>query len=120
VADPLAETMPRGPGFLLRVLQKHVIGEPEAEVIREIACVLDLIDDLQAELDRAGAVVDGKPNPCVVELRQQRLVLVRLLALLPPAEPTVSAGPPSPRSVRASHAAKSRWAEHNRIRRGAS
>jgi hypothetical protein len=78
-----------------------------------------VIDDLQTELDRTGAVVDGKPNPCAVELRQQRLVLARLLSLLPPAEPTVSAGPPSPRSLRASHAAQARWAEHNRIRRGA-
>ena len=39
----------------------------------------DLVADLQAVVDRDGVVVDGRPHPAVVEVRQQRLVLGRLL-----------------------------------------
>jgi hypothetical protein len=108
----------RGAGFFTRVIQGYLINEVEGEIVREIAHVLTLIDQLQAELDRAGPVIGGKLYPVVVELRQQRMLLAKLVALLPPAAEGTGPIPPpeSPRTRQARRAADARWAEHRRIR----
>ena len=49
-------------------------------------------------MDGEGAVVDGKPHPAVVELRQQRLVYARLVAAL--GLPTGIKEDPKPRQRR--------------------
>jgi len=47
---------------------------------------VDLLDALQADIDTVGTTVEGpqgvKTNPSVVEARQQRVVLARLVAAL--------------------------------------
>ena len=109
----LGPVAPRGPGFYLRTLQGHLIGEPEAEILVEISRVLDLIDALQAVLDESSLVVNGKPNPVLIELRQQQLVLAKLISLVPPAVESAGAvPPPSPKTLRARRAAEARWANH--------
>jgi len=44
--------------------------------------VVDLCDQLQAVLDSDGPLLDGKAHPAAVELRQQRIVLARLIVAL--------------------------------------
>src|SRR5712691_8180464 len=102
MTDPAGEELvSRGGVFFTRCLMDRVIDEPTGQILAEVAALLELLDDLQAELKRAGAVIDGRPNPVAIELRQQRLTLARLVALLPPAEPGAAAPPPSARTLRA-------------------
>jgi hypothetical protein len=79
--------LPSGLGVAGRRLYRAVVAEfeleeHEAALLLEASRTRDLIAELQGEVERAGAIVDGKPHPVLVELRQQRLVLARLLAAL--------------------------------------
>jgi hypothetical protein len=64
------------------VLDRFELEEHEAALLLEAARTRDLIAQLQGVVDAAGVVAEGKPHPVLVELRQQRLVLARLLAAL--------------------------------------
>ena len=86
----MTETTPRPPksmGPAGRRLWDSVLGrfeleEHELTLLRQAASTADLCDGLQAALDRDGPVLDGRPNPVAVELRQQRLVLAKLIAAM--------------------------------------
>jgi len=68
---------------LRSALQARYELEPhELVILDSAAATADLIADLQGVVDRDGVVVDGRPNPALVEVRQQRIVLGRLLAAL--------------------------------------
>ena len=58
----------------------------EQRLLLEAARCVDLLDALQADIDTVGTTVEGpqgvKTNPSVVEARQQRVVLARLVAAL--------------------------------------
>lgn len=54
----------------------------ESVLLESAARTADLVADLQSLIDREGLVLGGKTHPGVAEIRQQRLVLARLLAAL--------------------------------------
>ncbi len=54
----------------------------EEAVLRQAARTADALEALQGEVDAAGPMLDGKVHPALVELRQQRIVLARLVAAL--------------------------------------
>jgi hypothetical protein len=79
---------PRGAGasgarLWRQVLGKYGLEAHELVVLREAVRTADLVDKLSALIDRAGLIGDdGKMAPAVVEIRQQRIVLARLLSSL--------------------------------------
>lgn len=76
--------MGRRPGEALKraVLADFALDMRELALLDSAARTADLVAALQAAVDESGAMVDGKPNPVLVELRLQRLTLGRLLAQL--------------------------------------
>ena len=68
------------------VLSDFELAEHELALLRQAVRVADLCDQLQAVVEAEGPVlrVDGQPrtHPAVVELRQQRIVLARLVVAL--------------------------------------
>lgn len=56
-------------------------GHEEA-LLLEACRVADRLDGLHVALEDVGLLVDGKPNPALVEARQQQVVLARLVASL--------------------------------------
>ncbi len=75
---------PERPGEALRraLLDRYNLEPAELLLLDSAARTADVIAALQAVVDRDGAMVDGKPHPALVEVRQQRLTLGRLLAAL--------------------------------------
>lgn len=75
-----------------------------SSLLLQAARTADLLDDLEAEILAQGALVDSpqgrKANPAVVEARQQRVTLSRLLAdlrQLLPGDETANSGVRPPR-----------------------
>jgi hypothetical protein len=68
------------------VLGEFEFQEHEMTLLRQAVRVADLCDQLQAVVEAEGPMlrVDGTPrtHPAVVELRQQRIVLARLVVAL--------------------------------------
>jgi hypothetical protein len=64
------------------VLESFVLEEHELALLRQACQVADLCDGLQAEVDASGLLVGGRTNPALVELRQQRILLARLVVAL--------------------------------------
>ena len=60
------------------------LEEHEALKLLQLCRAADLLDALQAEIDRDGVVIDSpqgrKAHPAAVELRQQRVAFARLLS----------------------------------------
>jgi len=85
----------------------------ERELLAEASRTLDEIDSLTAAIARDGVTVAGstgqtRTHPAINEVRQHRLALGRLVAQL--ALPDLDgASIPKPSSLRAAHAARSRW-----------
>ncbi len=80
-AEMPRKTPPRPGEAMRRDLLARYDLEPHEHVLLESAArTADLIADLQAVVDRDGPMLDGKPHSAVIELRQQRLTLGRLLA----------------------------------------
>lgn len=79
---------PRGLGTAGRALWRELVKayelqEHETRLLLECARTADLLDELQAEVRARGAVgEDGEVRRVVVEARQQRLVLARLVTSL--------------------------------------
>ena len=75
-----------GRGLWHAVTGEHELSERERQLLRQAALTADLIDDLSARLaqgDLMSTTSQGpRVNPLVVELRQQRITLARLLAAL--------------------------------------
>ena len=68
------------------VLDAYELEEHELALLREAVRTVDQLDDLHSIASREGLVVSGphgwKPHPAVVEARQLRIVLARVLAAL--------------------------------------
>jgi hypothetical protein len=66
--------------------QRLELDPPELELLTEACRTLDLITDLRAEAAKNGIVIASnqgvRVHPAVVEARQQRLALAKLLAAL--------------------------------------
>ncbi len=82
---------PRGSGAAGRrlwssVLQLWELDEHELLLLRELVRTTDLLDELQAVVDRDGLMVDSpsgpKVHPAIVEARQARIAAARLTAVL--------------------------------------
>ena len=91
----------------------------ELHLLNEACLVADHVADLETVLSKEGMTSTGSAgqtvaHPALVESRQQRLVLVRLLASLEFGD--AAAGGESLNSRRASHAAESRWTRRDQVR----
>ena len=65
-----------------RVLADYELSEPELVLLREACRTADAGEELHGNVDEQGTMIDGRPNPALVELRQQRLLLGRLIVAL--------------------------------------
>lgn len=80
-------TAPRGTGqdgrrLWRAVLTEYELEEHELTLLRQAVHVADVCADLAAQVDRDGTVLAGKAHPALVELRQQRILLARLIVAL--------------------------------------
>jgi hypothetical protein len=64
------------------VLRDYELSEHELTLLRQAVRTADICDELQEAVDSEGAMRDGKAHPALVELRQQRIVLARLVVAL--------------------------------------
>lgn len=68
------------------VVEQYDLDEHELALLRESARTVDLLEDLQQQVGRDGSIIMSpqgmKAHPAVVELRQQRIALARLMAAL--------------------------------------
>jgi hypothetical protein len=84
MAGPAA---PTGSGKSGRRLWRSVtsdwlLAEHELAQLRQAVHVVDVCDQLQDQVTAEGLMLDGKINPALVELRQQRALFGRLMAAL--------------------------------------
>lgn len=85
-----ADSAPKAPDHLgdggralwTSVMDHYELDGHEAAILLRAAETVDSLDELQAEIDRTGRVVDGRPSPCLTEHRQQAILLSRLVATL--------------------------------------
>ena len=103
----------RGRAFWRATTATFDLEPGERELLAEASRTLDEIDSLTAAIARDGVTVAGstghtRTHPAINEVRQHRLALGRLVAQL--ALPDLDgASIPKPSSLRAAHAARSRW-----------
>lgn len=75
-----------GKALWRQVAEEFAIDEHERLVLVRACRTLDLIDQLQAVVDREGLIAESsqgsRAHPALTEMRQQQLVLVRLLKTL--------------------------------------
>jgi hypothetical protein len=72
-----------GAAFKSAVLAEYELESQESVLLDAAAGTLDACAELEARVAAEGTMcADGGPSPALVELRQQRLVLGRLLASL--------------------------------------
>ncbi len=64
------------------MLGRFELDEHELALLREAVRTASQLDALDAEVRAAGVLLDGKAHPALVEARQQRIVLARLVASL--------------------------------------
>jgi hypothetical protein len=64
------------------ITREFQLEEHELVLLRQAVRVADTCTDLQAMLDRDGLLVRDRIHPASVELRQQRLLLGRLIVAL--------------------------------------
>lgn len=68
------------------IVTEFELGDHELAVLRDACRTVNVIDALQARVDRDGVLNESpqglRVHPAVVELRQQRLALTKLLAAL--------------------------------------
>lgn len=107
---------PRGLGARGRTFWKRIhvdieFSDAETELLVEACRTLDHLNTLDESIKEHGAMIPGSQgqlvvNPAVTEVRQQKLVLHRLLSALNIPEEDA---PLSAKSVAATHAARTRW-----------
>jgi len=96
----------RGAAFWRKIAASYDLSTAERELLLEAARTIDLVERLEKVIaESPGLTIGLRAHPAVVEIRQQRLALGRLLAQLqiPPEELE------SPTTVRARRAAEVRW-----------
>jgi hypothetical protein len=64
------------------ILAEFELAEHELALLRQAVHVADLCEALRATVEREGLVRAGRPHPAMVELRQQRILLARLVVAL--------------------------------------
>lgn len=83
--------VPKGSGPSGSLLWRDILGKYELEqhelaLLREAVRTVDQLDELHTIASREGLIVDGphgsKPHPALVEARQLRIALARVLAAL--------------------------------------
>jgi hypothetical protein len=82
VPNPPAGARTAGKRLWRAVLGDFALDEHELVLLRQAVRVADLCDELQEAVERDGPLVEGRVHPAVVELRQQRIVLARLIVAL--------------------------------------
>ncbi len=93
----------------------YTLREDELCVLEDACREVDLVARLQAEVDAGPLLVPGSrgqdiPHPLLMEVRQHRLLLARLLRQLQlPDDPAVAGRKTSERSTSARKAALQRW-----------
>lgn len=88
-------TPSRGETFAASVRDEFTLNQAESILVDEVAAVLDVIDEM--------------PASRVTELRQQRILLSRLLSQLALPESGGDAPRPKSTSTKARKAARARW-----------
>ncbi len=78
---------PRGAGAAGRrlwraVLAEFELAEHEVTLLRQAVRVVDVCEQLQHQVDVDGPLLGDRAHPALVELRQQRLLLARLVVAL--------------------------------------
>lgn len=86
-ARDLIPPVPKGSGPSGKSLWESVVGGFEVEahellLLKEAVRTTDQLDQLAEVVAADGAMLDGRIHPALVEARQLRLVLARLLAAL--------------------------------------
>ena len=109
---------PRGRGatFYRTALKRYEFNQDECEILLEAARQLDLVERLHGIATAEGPMLGDRLHPAVIELRQARDLLRKLLSQL--AMPDTDAGeesPPSARSRKAQRAAETRWSLQKRV-----
>ncbi len=83
---PPAELRISGSALWRAVVTDWDLEEHETTLLREACRTVDLLDDLQAQLDRDGIMSSSsqgtRVHPAAVELRQQRIAFARLMTAL--------------------------------------
>jgi hypothetical protein len=64
------------------VVEDFDLAEHELALLRQAVHVADLCEQLQARVDEEGTILAGRVHPALVELRQQRILLARLVVAL--------------------------------------
>jgi hypothetical protein len=82
IPEPPKGTKAAGRRLWRSVLEEFELAEHELTLLRQAVATADLAETLQASVDREGPVVAGRTNPALVELRQQRILLARLIVAL--------------------------------------
>jgi hypothetical protein len=72
----------RGAAFKDAVTARYELQEHELALLDEIARTMDDLDALAARVETAGHIIAGRVNPALVEARQMRIALARLVAAL--------------------------------------
>ncbi len=84
--NPPAGAGKAGTALWRAVLTEYELEEHELLLLREAVRTVDVLDDLTARVAADGSVVESpqgtKAHPALVEARQQRIALARLLAAL--------------------------------------
>src|SRR3954471_20307218 len=83
IPEPAPEgTGPAGRRLWDAISREYELEEHELVLLRQAVRVADTCTDLQAMLDRDGLMLQDRIHPASVELRQQRLLLGRLIVAL--------------------------------------
>ncbi|MGI9157993.1 MAG: hypothetical protein ACR2FG_15405 [Marmoricola sp.] len=87
MGTPKPPSPPAGAQQAGRRLWRAVVGdyeldEHELTLLRQAVRVADLCDRLQVEVEDGPLLSEGRVHPAVVELRQQQIVLARLVVAL--------------------------------------
>src|SRR5688572_15799259 len=77
-----ADTGPAGRRLWDAITRDYELEEHELSLLRQAVRVIDTCTDLQAMLDRDGLLLGERIHPASAELRQQRLLLGRLIVAL--------------------------------------
>jgi hypothetical protein len=81
-----AKASDAGKRLWVSIVDDYELAEHELVLLRQAVRTLDLVALLEASIRRDGPVIESpqgrKAHPAVVEIRQQRVVLARLLSAL--------------------------------------
>jgi P27 family predicted phage terminase small subunit len=129
--DPFLRRPPAGLGRRGGALWRRVVAEVDAagcdldarelELLAQACRAASVLGQLEAVVARDGVMATGSKGQTVVhgavaEARQQRLVILRLLAAIGLEERSSEAVSSSPASQRARRAADARWSHRDRVR----